>query len=161
MLVTVYIGIGSNLSDPINQAKSAIKAISSIADTQLIKVSSFYSSKPQGSQDQPDYVNAVAKIETTLEAEALLRETQSIENKHGRVRGKERWTARTLDLDLLLYGNEIIDTEVLKVPHIWLTRRSFVVYPLAEITNDLQLPTGENIDLLSKKRLEPEIYKLD
>ena len=97
-----YIGLGSNLSEPIEQVKSAIKKIEKIAQSQVSTVSSLYLSKPMGPQDQGDYINAVLAIETSLAAIELLNALQSIENKAGRVRKENRWGARILDLDIIL-----------------------------------------------------------
>jgi 2-amino-4-hydroxy-6-hydroxymethyldihydropteridine diphosphokinase len=109
--------------------------------------SSLYSSQPQGPADQPDFINAVACLETQLEPHALLDALQALEQSHQRVR-VQHWGPRTLDLDLLLYGAQTIDTERLSVPHPWLGKRSFVLHPLAEIAPDLRLPSGESIESL-------------
>ena len=112
-MITAYIALGSNLNTPVEQLHAALKAISQLPNTHLVTTSSFYKSKPLGPQDQPDYVNAVAKIKTELSPLALLDELQRIENEQGRVRLR-RWGERTLDLDILLYGNEIIQNERLQ-----------------------------------------------
>ena len=116
-MITVFLGIGSNLDDPLSQLKKAVESLKQVKNSKLIKVSSFYSSPPMGPQDQPDYINAVVEMTTRLNAEQLLDELQKIENKQGRVRS-QRWGARTLDLDILLYGTELINTKRLTVPHI-------------------------------------------
>lgn len=129
----VFIGLGSNMQQPvvqIRQARSSIAAYLFITETGF---SSLYSSPPMGPQNQPDYINAVMKIETSLEAIDLLRVLQSIENKQGRIRKDEQWGARTLDLDLLLYAQETIEHVDLIVPHVGLSKRAFVLYPLQEI----------------------------
>src|SRR5690606_15477317 len=92
----VYIGLGANLNQPVQQLQQAIKALQQLPDSELIAVSSLYGSKPMGPQDQPDYVNAVAALDTALEAEALLDALQQIELQHGRQRKAERWGPRTL-----------------------------------------------------------------
>ncbi len=99
-----------------------------------------------GPQDQPDYVNAVAALHTRLAAEDLLTELQKIELEQGRQRKDERWGPRTLDLDILLFGHEIIQTERLTVPHYGMKQREFVLYPLAELNSDLVLPDGTQTD---------------
>ena len=109
---------------------------------QQLKLSSLYQSKPHGPQDQPDYTNAVAGFVTDLDPVALLDRLQSIENTHGRVRNGAQWSARTLDLDILLYGDRVIKSARLTVPHPWMTRREFVVVPLLEIAPDIKLPDG-------------------
>jgi len=137
----VYIGLGSNLQQPeqqIRQARSVIAEQDCIVE---LRFSSLFSSSPMGPQDQPDYVNAVMKIATSLSAIALLRVLQGIENKQGRVRKSEQWGARTLDLDLLLFADQQIKHPDLIVPHIGLSERAFVLYPLQEIApKDLQIP---------------------
>ena len=101
-----------------------------------------------GPQDQPDYINAVIKISTNLTAEHLLDELQNIENKQGRVR-KQRWGARTLDLDLLLYGDDVINTERLIVPHSGISERNFVLYPLNELVDvNFEIPSLGKISKL-------------
>lgn len=150
-MVTVYIAIGSNLADPVGQAKGAIEALKELPKSQLLNVSSLYSSAPMGPQDQPDYINAVAAVETQLTPLELLDCTQAIELEQGRVRKDERWGPRTLDLDLILYGNDVIDSERLIVPHYGMKEREFVLYPLAEIAPYLTLPDGTELqDLLEK-----------
>ncbi len=139
---TVYIAIGSNLNDPVSQAKNAITALKMLPQSRFLTVSSLYSSQPMGPQQQPDYINAVAAISTELTPPALLEATQHIELEHGRVRKQQRWGPRTLDLDILLYGDEIIESEHLTIPHYGMKNREFVLYPLAEIAPDLILPDG-------------------
>ncbi len=135
----VYVGLGSNLADPQAQLNRALYELAEIPDTKLIACSTFYQSPPVGPQDQPDYLNAVAHLETALAAGKLLQELQRIEAAHGRKR-EVRWGARTLDLDLLLYGDETMDTPQLQVPHPEMTRRNFVLYPLLELAPDLEIP---------------------
>lgn len=137
-----YIGLGANLDEPVTQLQQAVQALKQLADSQLIAVSAFYGSKPMGPQDQPDYVNAAAALDTTLNAEQLLDALQQIEQQQGRKRKAERWGPRTLDLDILLYGNQVIATDRLTVPHYGLREREFVLYPLYEIAPQLNLPDG-------------------
>ena len=139
---TCFIGVGSNLGDPVVQAKQAIAALSELANTQLIDVSSLYASKPMGPSDQPDYVNAVAKLTTTLTPLELLDALQYIELHQGRVRKDERWGPRTLDLDILLIDDLAIDHPRLTVPHYGMREREFVLYPLFEISPNLMLSDG-------------------
>lgn len=140
--VRCYIGLGANLANPVQQLEQAIAALRQVPHSRLVAVSSLYGSKPMGPQDQPDYVNAVAALDTSLSSEALLDALQSIEQSQGRQRKAERWGPRTLDLDILLYGEQIINTERLTVPHYGLKQREFVLYPLAEIAAELRLPDG-------------------
>lgn len=139
---TVYVALGSNLNDPLNQLKQAVKSLQEFAIN--FEVSPFYGSKPVGPQDQPDYVNAVAKFETNLTALELLDKLQHIENHQGRVRLR-RWGERTLDLDLILYGNEQIQNERLTVPHIEMKNREFVIVPMFDLSPELVLPSGEKL----------------
>jgi 2-amino-4-hydroxy-6-hydroxymethyldihydropteridine diphosphokinase len=138
-VIRAYVGLGSNLNDPARQVKSALAALNGIPETRCLRYSSLYRSAPLGQADQPDYINAVAMLETHLPAQQLLSELQGIERIHGRVRGAERWGPRTLDLDLLLYGDMRLESEELTVPHPRLAERSFVLYPLCEIAPDLEI----------------------
>jgi 2-amino-4-hydroxy-6-hydroxymethyldihydropteridine diphosphokinase len=149
-MTTAYVGLGSNLSDPQKQIHLAIDALKNIKTCKLTNLSSLYFSRPMGPQDQPDYMNAVAEITTELSPLSLLDELQTIENLAGRVRKDNRWGARILDLDILLFNNEIINHERLIVPHYGLELREFVLLPLAEISPELILPNGHSILSLSK-----------
>lgn len=146
-----YIGLGSNLENPEQQIRSAVDAIKQIPDTLLSGLSALYYSRPMGPQDQPDYMNAVAKLSTSLTPIALLDELQKIENDAGRVRKDNRWGPRILDLDILLYNNDVINSERLIVPHYGLKEREFVLIPLNEIAPTLTLPDGDAINELSQK----------
>jgi 2-amino-4-hydroxy-6-hydroxymethyldihydropteridine diphosphokinase len=138
--VPCYIGLGSNLENPQRQVVTAIQEIEQLPRTQNIRSSSLYSSPPMGPRDQPDYINAVVAIDTAIGAEELLHRLLAIEQSHGRIREERRWTARTLDLDLLLYGQEIIETALLTTPHPGIAHRNFVLYPLQEIAPRLNIP---------------------
>lgn len=155
-MIEAYIGLGSNLKNPGQQVKQARISLSKQENITEIKFSSLYASPPMGPQDQPDYVNAVMRIETELSALELLRVLQTIENDFGRVRIGERWGARTLDLDLLLYGQEQIDITDLIVPHVGVAERAFVLYPLQETApDDLFVPgKGELAQLVAKCPLD-------
>lgn len=142
MMSEVFVAIGSNLADPLGQARRAVSALTALPETELQQASSFYSSRPMGPADQPDYVNAVARLATRLAPLALLDQLQKIELEQGRVRKDERWGPRTLDLDLLLYGDRVIKHERLIVPHYGMQEREFVLLPLAEIAPALVLPCG-------------------
>ena len=146
-----YIGLGSNLGESTGTLDSAVEAIMAIPSVEAFQISSYYQSKPHGPQDQPDYINAVAHFTTELAPEDLLDSLQAIENSHGRVRSGAQWAARTLDLDILLYGEQVIDTERLKVPHPWMKLREFVLCPLFEIAPNLSFPDGSLLrDYLSQ-----------
>ena len=143
----VYIGLGSNLDNPEDQIRQALCELADLSGSQLLQHSSLYRSKPLGPSDQPDYINAVAKISTGLPPLALLDALQSIEQTHRRVR-RQHWGPRTLDLDILLFGNQTIDLERLHVPHPCMHERSFVLQPLAEITPEIEIPGHEKLSLL-------------
>ncbi len=141
----IYIGLGSNLGNSTTYLNNAIESLRSLHQINNLRLSSFYRSKPQGPQDQPDYINAVAQFDTNLDAHKLLSILQQIEQDNDRKRNGQRWGARTLDLDLLLYGNIIINTTTLVVPHPWMYERSFVLYPLKELSPDLIFPNGKTL----------------
>lgn len=150
--VTAYVGLGSNLAQPMSQVARALEELAGLPATSMVVHSAFYRTRPLGPPDQPDYINAVACLATQLAPEQLLDELQSLEQRHGRVRGVERWGPRSLDLDLLLYGSERVDTARLQVPHPRMIERVFVLYPLAEIAPcDLEIPgSGLLADLLER-----------
>lgn len=141
--VAAYIGLGSNLQSPFDQVCTAIDELGLLPQSHLLCTSSLYRSAAMvaagDNEAQPDYINAVALIETTLAPRELLQQLQQLEQEHRRVR-ERRWGPRTLDLDLLLYGDECINTTELVVPHPGLSQRNFVVIPLFEIAPDLRLP---------------------
>jgi len=144
----VYIGLGSNLAEPLEQLRGALAALAALPQSQLIVASSFYASDPLGPPDQPRYVNAVAALDSELAPLQVLDALQAIELNQGRVRKAERWGPRTLDLDILLFGERLLDEPRLKVPHYHMHARPFVLYPLAEIAPGLRLPDGRMLDEL-------------
>ncbi|SDI09014.1 2-amino-4-hydroxy-6-hydroxymethyldihydropteridine diphosphokinase [Pseudomonas panipatensis] len=144
----VYLGLGSNLAEPRRQLQDALDALRAIPLTHLAGVSPFYISDPLGPADQPRYVNAVAALDTELEPLALLDALQAIELEQGRVRKDERWGPRTLDLDILLFGERLIDEPRLRVPHYHMHARAFVLYPLADLAPRLRLPDGRRLSEL-------------
>lgn len=150
MSVHAYVGLGSNLENPIQQVSDALIELNEIAQTRLLQQSQLYRSDPVGPPGQPDYINAVALLETALEPLDLLDALQSIENAHQR-RRIQHWGPRTLDLDLLLYADQQIDLERLQVPHPHMTEREFVLYPLAEIAPEIELPNGIPLQQLLTK----------
>lgn len=139
-----FIGLGSNLEAPRQQLQAALNALDALPRTRLLRCSSFYRSAAVGPGEQPDYLNAVAEIDSGLSAGELLDALQAIEADQGRERSI-RWGARTLDLDILLFGEEVLDTERLQVPHPRMAERNFVLLPLAELEPRLVLPTGESL----------------
>lgn len=140
--VTAYIGLGSNLADPRQQLEQACRALAALPGSTLRCHSTWVRSAPLGSPDQPDYLNGVAVLDTTLTPHALLDALQAIEAQQGRVRGPQRWAPRTLDLDLLLYGEQIIEDQRLRVPHPGLGQRNFVLYPLREVAGETLVIPG-------------------
>ncbi len=147
--IDCYIGLGSNLDDPLQQVTDAIDHLSQHPHLRLIKASTLYSSKPVGPQDQPDFINGVAHIQTQLGPHDLLDVLQGIEQAHHRKRLRH-WGERSLDLDLLLYGQSQIHTPRLTVPHALMLERSFVLYPLADLCPDLPLDNNQRLkDYLS------------
>ena len=137
--LSAFVALGSNLEDPAMQLRRAFATLAAESGIELMARSPVYRSRPLGPADQPDYLNAVAEIRTVLAAEALLDRLQAIESQQGRRRGV-RWGPRTLDLDLLLYGDQRIDTERLQVPHPGMAERAFVLVPLADLAPDRTVP---------------------
>lgn len=146
-----FIGLGSNLAGPETQVRTAFSELDTLPRSRCLRHSSLYRSIPLGPLDQPDYINAVAMLETVLAPLELLAALQRLETVHHRVRG-EHWGPRTLDLDLLLYDDDIIDTPELCIPHQGLYERNFVLYPLAEIVVDgvagFVIPGGRTLSTL-------------
>ncbi|HDJ2741481.1 TPA: 2-amino-4-hydroxy-6-hydroxymethyldihydropteridine diphosphokinase [Salmonella bongori] len=139
-MTVAYMALGSNLASPLEQVNAALKAIDDIPDSHIVAVSSFYRTPPLGPQDQPDYLNVAVALETALAPEILLNHTQHIELQQGRVRKAERWGPRTLDIDIMLFGDWLIQTERLTVPHYDMKNRGFMLWPLFEIAPDLIFP---------------------
>ncbi len=147
-MTAAYIALGSNLQDPLTQLRYAVAAINKLPDSQVERSSSIYRSAPLGTVAQPDYLNAVLLLATALPPLRLLDALQQIEQAQGRVRGV-RWGPRTLDLDILLYGDLKIDSPRLTVPHPAMQQRNFVLCPLLEISDaNLVLPDGTVLDTL-------------
>ncbi len=160
MSITAFIGLGSNLDDPKAHVERAAQELATIDRCQLDAVSPIYRSAPMGPQDQDDYINAVAQITTELSPLELLDALQGLENLHGRVRQGERWGPRTLDLDLLTYGDKCIDHPRLKVPHYGITERNFVLLPLFDIAPDFIFPDGTPLTLWVDRIAKAGIEKL-
>jgi 2-amino-4-hydroxy-6-hydroxymethyldihydropteridine diphosphokinase len=137
--VIAFVGLGSNLEQPVSQINRAFEELDRLPGTRCLRRSPLYLSRPVGPEPQPDYLNAVAQLRTVLGAHALLHELQAVEQAHQRVRGV-RWGPRTLDLDLLLYADEVIESPDLKVPHPGLQARSFVICPLFDVAPELHIP---------------------
>lgn len=147
MSIRVYVGLGSNLDAPAEQLRSALDALDQVQATRLVAASALYTSDSL-LPGQPRYTNAVAALDSTLAPLDLLDALQAIENDQGRVR-KERWGPRTLDLDILLYGDQVLDLPRLQVPHYHMHARPFVLYPLAELVPaDFRLADGRQLSQL-------------
>lgn len=141
-MTLAFIALGSNLASPLDQVNAAIAALGEIPDSRIVACSSLYRTPPLGPPDQPDYLNAAVALETTLAPEILLDHTQRIELQQGRVRKAERWGPRTLDLDIMLFGDQVIQTPRLTVPHYDMKNRGFMLWPLFEIAPALRFPDG-------------------
>ncbi|MDZ7322403.1 2-amino-4-hydroxy-6-hydroxymethyldihydropteridine diphosphokinase [Kosakonia sacchari] len=144
-MTLAYIALGSNLASPLDQVNAAMTALGEIPQSRIVAVSSLYRTPPLGPPDQPDYLNAAVALETDLTPETLLDHTQRIELQQGRVRKAERWGPRTLDLDIMLFGNLTLNTERLTVPHYDMKNRGFMLWPLFEIAPDLHFPDGTSL----------------
>ncbi len=156
---TVYIGLGSNIEQPYQQIKTAVIALDALPETRVIKDSGYFKSRPMGPEDQPDYVNAVVKIETTITVNVLLQRCQQIEQQQGRIRSR-RWGERTIDLDILLYADQQIQNDDLIVPHPGVCLRDFVYMPLLKLAPEITVP-GKGLlnDVVKKTAVEK--YKTD
>ena len=138
-MTVAYVGLGANLGEPRRQLQAALQEMNSLPETRVAATSGFYRSAPVGYLDQPDFVNAVAEVDTGLSAEKLLEHLQDIEQKHGRERSFEG-APRTLDLDLLLYGDTVLASPRLTLPHPRMHERAFVLAPLTEIAPAAVIP---------------------
>jgi 2-amino-4-hydroxy-6-hydroxymethyldihydropteridine diphosphokinase len=165
----VFIGMGSNiqhpeLGTPLDQLKKAAVTLSEDSSITDVKTSSFYASTPMGPQNQPNYINAAVQVRCSCSADGLLDKLQHIEQQFGRVREKQRWGPRTLDLDILLFDQQIIQTKRLTIPHYGMAEREFVLVPLFELAPDMVMPDGRpiaswvaNCSLKGLRRLKSEL----
>ena len=135
----IYIGLGSNIGQSYLQIKNAIAALDSLPGTRVVTDSGYFKSRPMGPEDQPDYVNAVVELQSTLDAEKLLEYCQLIEQQQGRIKHRH-WGERTIDLDILLYAGQRIDTDDLTVPHPGICLRDFVYLPLLKLNAAVEIP---------------------
>src|SRR5258706_968273 len=138
-VVTAFVALGSNLGDPAQQIRSALRAVAALPGTRLVRLSSFYRNPPEGGLAQPEFVNAVAQIETRAGPRELLDRLLEIERAHGRERDHPN-SSRTLDLDVVLYGDQVVREPGLTIPHPRMFDRPFVLVPLAEIAPDAAVP---------------------
>lgn len=160
MSIRVFIGLGSNLDDPVAQVQDAIEELDMLPDTLVVARSSLYGSKPMGPQDQPDYVNAVVALDTLLSAEDLFERMLKIETRAGRTRAGEQWGPRVIDLDLLIYGKNTINSDTLTVPHPGMHERDFVIIPLAEVAGNISIPGHGLLTTLINKVENHSLKKL-
>ena len=144
MTPQVFLGLGSNVGNRKEYLEKAIKALKDISGITVTNMSSIYETEPFGEIKQDKFLNMVIKIETTLAPEKLLKITMAIEKDLDRLR-TVRWGPRTIDIDILLYGNEVINTKDLTIPHAGLIERDFVLVPLLEIDSEIKLPSGESL----------------
>jgi 2-amino-4-hydroxy-6-hydroxymethyldihydropteridine diphosphokinase len=159
--VTAFLGLGANLQDPAAQVRRALEELAGIPQSRVLSHSPLYMSPPLGPSDQPDYVNAVAALETHLDPFLLLGELRALETRHGRQRDGSRWGPRTLDLDILLYGDRVLDTPELTLPHPGLHERAFVLYPLSDVAPQLQIPGRGSVRGLRERLGAVRIQRLD
>ena len=136
----VYVGLGANLGDPERQLRAAMDALDALPHVRIARASSLYRSAPWGRVDQPEFINAVVELGTTLAPAALVEALLGLERAAGRERGAERWAPRTIDLDLLLHGAHVMDEPSCRVPHPHIAERAFVLVPLAELAPDVLVP---------------------
>ncbi len=139
MIERIFLGLGSNLDDSVAQITTAFEHLRSHAELDDLVLSPLYASPPMGPQDQPDFVNAALQLNTSISPEALLKTCKSIENIMGR-QPAAHWGPRLIDIDILLYGDQIMETENLNIPHSGMRDRSFVLYPLADLDKALEVP---------------------
>ena len=149
-MTTVFVALGSNLDNPRRQIERAISALAKHPQLHRVEISPLYSSQAIGPGAQPDYCNAVAQLDTDLKPEPLLDLLQAQEDQQGRVR-TERWGPRTLDLDIVLYGQRSVHSARLSIPHPRLHERAFVLLPLADLTGNQLLIKGKTVSQLLEK----------
>ena len=159
--VLAYIGIGSNLHDPAVQVVNAFDLLNQLPGCHVLERSSLYQSAPFGDVEQDDFINAVVQVETAAPAEILLACLKEIERTQGRDPDAQRWGPRIIDLDILLYGQQIIDLPGLQVPHPGIAERNFVLLPLREITPELVIPGLGPVADIAVDEQTPPIARID
>lgn len=159
--VLAYIGIGSNLDDPVSQVKSAFSLLDELPGCHVLRTSSLYRSAPFGGVQQADFVNAVAVLETAVPPAILLSCLKELERSRGRDFSAERWGPRSIDLDILLYGDERVDMDELQIPHPGIAERNFVLLPLREVAAELVIPGLGLVADIAVDESSPLITKFD
>lgn len=159
-MTRAYLGLGSNLGNREDTLRQALQQLSNHPGIQSCKTASLYETAPWGNPEQDWFLNTVVEVETSLSPLELLQVLQEIEQALGRIR-TVKWGPRTLDLDILLYGEEKIDLPDLQIPHPRLTERAFVLVPLAELCPEMILPEGRIQELLAKLGTEQELRKYE
>ncbi|HWW22193.1 MAG TPA: 2-amino-4-hydroxy-6-hydroxymethyldihydropteridine diphosphokinase [Steroidobacteraceae bacterium] len=157
----VYVGIGSNLEQPIEQVRRALDALAGLPRTRLERRSSLYGSEPIGPAKQPPYVNAVAALLTQLPVRPLFDALRDLELRLGKRAPRERWGARTIDLDLLIYSSLRTQEPDLTLPHPGIVQRNFVLYPLREVAPELSVPGGGPVGMLASRVDSAGIWRLN
>lgn len=155
-----WLSLGSNMGNPNAQVRGAVEQLRKTAQLEVLEVSSFYLTPPWGEEQQSDFVNAVVKISTRLEPLELLHHSQAIENAMGRKRDGRRWGPRVIDIDILLYADLQLNTDVLVVPHPRMHERAFVLLPMAEIDDSVDIPGHGKVALLLGKLDTEQIRRL-
>lgn len=156
-----YVGIGSNLREPVEQIAAAVRHLDAVEDVSVTACSSLYRSAPMGPVEQADFINAAVALRTSLSALELLRTMQAIEATMGRVRTGEHWGPRVIDLDLLVYADERIKDAELIVPHPGIALRNFVLLPLREVAPELVIPGLGRVTDIAVDEKEPRIVRVD
>jgi 2-amino-4-hydroxy-6-hydroxymethyldihydropteridine diphosphokinase len=156
-----YVGIGSNLDEPAGQVRRALAALADVAQTRLLRQSSLFGSRPLGPAAQPDFVNAVAGMLTQLEVDAFFSSLRALESALGREPARVRWGPRRIDLDLLLFGEQQLDSPELTLPHPGIVQRNFVLYPLFEVAPGLTVPGCGRVAELAARADRAGIWRLD
>jgi 2-amino-4-hydroxy-6-hydroxymethyldihydropteridine diphosphokinase len=157
----VYVGLGSNLDDPVEQVRRALLGLRALPQSRLERTSSLYASAPMGPVPQPDYVNAVAGLLTQLTAMTFFQSMRELERNLGREPPRVRWGPRRIDLDLLIFGDQKLQSESLTLPHPGIVERNFVLYPLAEVAPELTIPGFGRVARLAERVGNAGLRRLD
>jgi 2-amino-4-hydroxy-6-hydroxymethyldihydropteridine diphosphokinase len=156
-----WLGLGSNLQQPVAQLREALSRLSAEDRVDILRTSCFYHTPPWGDEQQDDFINAVVQIETSLDPVPLLQLLQSIENVMGRQRSERRWGPRLIDIDLLLYGDQQYQSDELEIPHPRMHERAFVLMPLSELDAELEIPGHGGVGKLLQQLDCSDIIRLN